>query len=136
MIKKLVKKFNLNKNEQGLTLTEVLIALAVLGVVSVPFLAGLSGSFGAITIADERTIAESLARTQLEVINNALYDTTSPYGYNKITDIPAGYDIAITVILIDPETGNASTLDLGVQKVSVTISHATKQVLQVESYKS
>lgn len=130
--------FKFKKNETGITLVEVLVALSIFAVVGVTFVSALGTNFKVLLMADQRTTAESLAKTQMEAINNAPYNSTSPYTYNKITGIPAGYDINIAVVLINPETGAISALDLGVQKVTVTVTcqqHSPPEVIVVESYK-
>jgi hypothetical protein len=74
----------------------------------------------------------------MESINNAPYDSTPPYTYSKITGIPAGYDINIAVALVNPETGGSSAMDLGVQKVTVTVIYQQRippEVLVLETYK-
>lgn len=122
----------------GVTIAEVLIALAIFAVIGVTFVSALGTNFKVLLIADQRTTAESLAKTQMEEINNSPYDSTPPYSYNKISGIPEGYDININVALINPETGSVSALDLGVQKVTVTVTcqqHSPPEVLVLESYK-
>jgi len=134
----LMNKLKFRSSERGVTIAEVLIALAILAVVGVTFVTALGTNFKVLLMADQRTTAESLARTQMESINNAPYDSISPYAYNKITGIPSGYDINIAVALINPETGAVSALDLGVQKVTVTVTcvqHSPPEVLVLESYK-
>lgn len=134
----LMNKLKFRSSERGVTIAEVLIALAILAVVGVTFVTALGTNFKVLLMADQRTTAESLARTQMEAINNAPYDSISPYAYNKITGIPSGYDINIAVALINPETGAVSALDLGVQKVTVTVTcvqHSPPEVLVLESYK-
>jgi len=121
-----------------MTIAEVLIALAIFAVVGVTFVSALGTNFKVLLVADQRTTAESLVKTQMEAINNAPYDSTPPYTYDKITGIPAGYDINIAVALVNPETGAVSATDLGVQKVTVTITcqqHLPPEVLVLESYK-
>lgn len=125
-------------NETGMTIAEVLIALAIFSIVGVTFVSALGTNFKVLLLADQRTTAESLAKTQMEAINNAPYDSTPPYTYSKISGIPEGYDINIVVVLVDPETGSTSALDLGVQKVTVTVTcqqHSPPEVLVLESYK-
>lgn len=134
----LKEMFILRRRETGVTIAEVLIALAIFAVVGVTFVSALSTNFKVLLIADQRTTAESLARTQMEAINNAPYDSTPPYSYNKISGIPGGYDINISVALVNPETGAVSATDLGVQKVTVTVTcqqHSPPEVLVLESYK-
>jgi Tfp pilus assembly protein PilV len=131
-------KLKSQRSETGLTIAEVLIALAIFAVVGVTFVSALGTNFKVLTLADQRTTAESLAKTQMEAINNAAYDSTPPYTYSKITGIPAGYDVTIAVALVNPETGAVSALDLGVQKVTVTVTcqqHTPTTVLVLETYK-
>lgn len=127
-------------NQKGMTLVEVLIALAILGATAVTFLSGLTGSLKGTMIAQEQTIAESLARSQLEAIKNADYNTDKPTPtYQKITIPPekvtAGYDVIIAVKLLDPENDSA-TDDDGLQKVTVTVKRGDKSLLTMENYKA
>ena len=80
------------KNERGIGLIEVLIALAILGIVAAAFLSGLATASKAIYIADVRTTAESLARSQMEYVKNQPYDDTLPIVYTKIS-APPGFSI-------------------------------------------
>ena len=133
-----VRKASISRSELGMSLVEVLVALSLFAMVSVTFSNAMGTNYKVLIMADQRTIAESLAKTQLEAINNTPYNSTSPYTYNKISDIPAGYDINIAVALVNPETGATSALDLGVQKITVTVTcqwHSPTTVLTVASYK-
>lgn len=108
--------------QRGITLVETLIALSIIGAVAVAFLAGLTGSLRATIIADEHTVAESLARSQVEAIKKAAYDDD----YDDVEiETPQGYDIEIEV----------EELDVGLQKITVAVLHGDKTVLVVESYK-
>ncbi|MCX6007110.1 MAG: prepilin-type N-terminal cleavage/methylation domain-containing protein [Chloroflexi bacterium] len=142
-----MNKLKFKRNETGMTLPEALIALAIFAIVGVTFVSALGTNFKVLLMTDQRTTAESLAKTQLEAINNAPYDFTPPYEYSKIT-LPYGYDIQpngsdinhIAVVLIDPETGAVSGTDLGVQKVTCNVtclwqSPPWGSVIVVESYK-
>ena len=116
-------------NDKGFTLPEALISLFIFSAVTVIFTAALATNFKVLLIADQRTTAETLAKAQLEAINNAPYDFTPPYEYDKIT-VPYGYGIKpngsdanhIAVVRINPETGAVSDTDLGVQKVTCNVT--------------
>jgi Tfp pilus assembly protein PilV len=126
------------KNELGITIAETLVALSIFAITSVTFVAALGSNFKVLLMADQRTTAESLAKSQMEAINNAAYDSTAPYTYSTITGIPAGYSVNIVVALVNPETGSVSATDLGVQKVTVTVTcqqHSPPEVMVLESYK-
>lgn len=128
------KRLSFIGNESGMTLMEVLIAIAVLGVIAAAFLTALGGGLKGAMVADERTVAESLARSQLEAIRNAKYDDESPYGYAKI-DSPRGYDVTIAVKLFDPLTGSPDAKVTDFQRIIVTVFRDNKTVLKVETYK-
>jgi len=66
------------RNQKGQLLIEALIALAILGVVAVAFLTALTTASRAIIIADERTNAESLARTELEYVKSRDFSVPCP----------------------------------------------------------
>ena len=131
-------------NEKGITLVEALIAFMIFSVVAVTFIHALETNFRVLCMDRQRTTAESLAKTQLEVINNAPYNPVSPYSYDNITiSPPAGYQIAISKgVLIDPRNGTVSGTDYGVQKVTCNVTcsvrcfdNSTATVISIESYK-
>ncbi len=133
------------KNEKGFTLIEVLIAIALLGIIAVAFLGGLATASRALVIADERTTAESLARSQVEYVKNQGYIDYSadPHDvYNKIT-LPTGYSIDSTAVPFDPDTGQPYSQaggifvkDDGIQKITVTVGHQSKlEVIALDGYK-
>ena len=64
----------MNKGERGIGLIEVLIALVILGIIAIAFLGGLATTSKAVLVADIRTTAESLARSQMEDVKNQAYD--------------------------------------------------------------
>ena len=84
-----MKKLNLgvkltrvwHRPSPGFTLIEVLIALALFAIIAIVFAGGLATASRAVLIADVRTRAESLARTQMESIKEQDYveATASPW---------------------------------------------------------
>ena len=148
------------KNEKGFTLIEVMIAIALLGIIAVAFLGALATASRALVIADERATAESLARSQMEYVKNQDYkdaDIYNPYDpgppptggevtYAKITGIPAGYtiwgvdraDATVTDIIgvpWDSLNNQPVTTDVGLQRIKVIIQHHGKDVITLEDYK-
>jgi type II secretory pathway pseudopilin PulG len=131
-------------NQAGITLVEAVVAFGIFSIVAVVFIHALETNFRMLRMAKERTTAESLAKTQLEVINNARYNPISPYSYDNLTISQPGYTIAISKgILINPETGAVSGTDLGVQKVTCNVTSNWRHpddnfppvVITIESYK-
>ena len=86
------------KSQKGQALIEVLIGLTILGIVAVSFLAALTTASGAIIIADERTNAESLARTELEYVKSQSFSDNpwsyivSTTGYSTDSSYPSWWD--------------------------------------------
>jgi len=141
------------KKEKGFTAIEVIVALALLGIIAVAFLGGLATASKAIFIADERTTAESLARSQMEYVKSCEYKAyvppPPPLLYTKDGEESSthpGYFIWIDAfpihpdtgaLLINPDTGefllNPETpdpddfySDEDIQKIIVTVKHGTE----------
>ena len=124
-------------------LVEILVGLAILGVIGVAFISGMTSTFKAIGISQEKVAAESLAKSQIEYIKvqvtikvadyNPAYPATS---YELIT-VPAdlaaaGYSVNITV----PEVV-ISELEGGfeLQGVNVTVRRNNERKMQVSIYR-
>ena len=149
-------------NSKGFSLIEVIVALALLGIIGVAFFGGLATASKAIFIADERATAESLARSQMEDIKNQVYITAADYElgvpgtgevtYEKIADaeIPVGYVICsvnragdtVEDIIYgvpwnsDPAVNQAANFDAGLQRIKLIIKHLEKpDVITLEGYK-
>ena len=130
-------------NSKGVSAIEVIIALAILGIVAVAFLGGLYTALNATSIADERSVAQSLAQSQMEYIKNQDYDDSEHPLYDVISDIPDGYTIYgydeshpdWFAQRLDPE-GDGLTDDDGLQVITVTVKHQDKEVLTLEDYKA
>ena len=144
-LKKLYK--TLQDSSEGMTLIEVIIALAILGLVAVTFLVGVSTALKATSLADERATAQSLVQSQMEYAKSQGYITDNDQAeYLKLGDppdttvIPTGYSIRsldragyttgdtvdeIMGVPWDPEASPPvpSTDDNGIQKVTIIIYH-------------
>ena len=138
------------KNERGFSIVEVLVALALLGIIAVAFLGAMATASKAIFIADERATAESLARSQMEYVKNQSYSTINVDWYYTVTDSGrsssdppdwwdannppllsgnyAGYSVEVSA---DEDDDN-----VGIQKITVTVGHLSKpEVIILEGYK-
>ena len=113
--------------QKGTTLIEVLIAIALLGMIAVPFLTALSTSSRALIIADERTTAESLVRSQMEYVKSQEYDANGTYAEIADADIPVGYDVYLA---------NVTELEPGLQEITVTVERDGEPVLITSTYKA
>ena len=124
-------------DERGFTLLEVLVALGILAAVAVAFLMGMTTSSKAVMISQESVAAESLAKSQMEVIKNWEYDETNnpPYYEDaKLTNIPDGYDINIAAVRLDPKDDGFETDD-GLQEITVTVTHDVEATYTLVAHK-
>lgn len=117
--------------EAGETLIATLVALAIISMTGAVFLNGLATSSKATIVADKLSTAESLARTQMEFVRSAsyIYGATT-YTAASIPDIDdyVSYSVGIAAqALHNP--------DDGIQKITVTVSRNSNQVLTVTDYK-
>ncbi|NQT04764.1 MAG: type II secretion system protein [Dehalococcoidia bacterium] len=125
------KIMGLNRRELGITFLETVIALAILGAVSVAFLNGLTSASKSVFIVDEKTTAGSLAQSQMEWIKNA------SYSYNATSysaaPIPDGKDYLQYSSVVSAEP--VHTPDDGIQKITVSIQRSGKGVYFLQGYK-
>ncbi len=146
----------IKKSERGVSLIEVLIALVILGVVAVGFLAALNNSGNSVSMADERATAESLARSQLEYARQQIYlpapldgeteylkvDMSAHPNYEIKSVTRSGSEevnnLADEVIAVpwDSENNTAESSDIGLQRIKLVILHNGNIVLMMESYKT
>jgi prepilin-type N-terminal cleavage/methylation domain-containing protein len=120
--------------EQGLNLIEVLIALAILAAVAGVFLVATATSSKAVMVGQEQVSAEGLAKSQMESIQQQTYRADGLYAKLSQSQIPAGYDIQITVVRLDPQ-GLHTGADEGLQKITDNVTHGGKTVFTLEGYK-
>ncbi|MBA7712416.1 hypothetical protein ES703_121390 [subsurface metagenome] len=125
------------KSEKGFTFIEVVIALAVLGIIAGGFLGGLTTASKGLMIADERETANNLAEAQMEYVKNQEYDSTNnPPQYELLDYIPDGYSISVPMAeRLDADGDGYLDEDEGIQKIAITVRHNGKEVLTLEDYK-
>jgi len=124
-------------NQKGLTLIEVVIALAVFAAISVSLFIALNVSHETTHSVNEQTTAESLTRATLEYIKSCDYDDINNppvYGVDPTLDIPTKYSIEVTAERLDPK-GDGFDNDDGIQKVTVQVKYDGELVLTTVSYK-
>ena len=141
-------------SSRGFTLIEVLIALALVGIIAIAFLGGLTTASRAVLTADVRTTAESLARSQMEHVKAQDYIAAPDGGeatYLKLTDIPDNYIICsvnrgretdncgagepIIAVPWDTASNEAVANDNDLQRIELVVKHGDKVVITLEGYK-
>ena len=140
------------KNEAGLSLIELVIALGLLGLISMALLSSMSGASRAFYTADERSTAESLARRELEYVKNLDYNVyecdpaclrvptwnyelpTAPPVWDSSHALPSGY--ASYSVNVTAELLPMHFYYDGIHKITVIIYHNdTNPVVTLEGYK-
>ena len=118
-------------DQSGTTFIETVVAMALLGIIAAVLLSGLATASRASMIIDEQTTAESLARSQMEwakmaayAVNATAYSPASIPGEEDYT----GYSVSIAA-------ASLNSPDDGIQKITVTVKHYDKEVVQLEGYK-
>jgi type II secretory pathway pseudopilin PulG len=125
------KIMGLNRRELGITLLETVIALAILGAVSVSFLNGLTSASKAVFIVDKKTTAESIAQSQMEWVKNASYSYNAT-SYSAVP-IPDGKDYLQYSSVVSAEP--VHTPDDGIQKITVSVQRSGESVYFLQGYK-
>jgi len=154
-IRRLIRK--LNSRENGYTLIEVLVALAILGFIGTALYVTLGTSLITTGEVDERTTAKNLAESQMEYVKqmklNLLehpeYGENPPEGegaYEPNAEIMAeygsGYEVTIDAVPADiPPEDEGYIRDQYLQLITVRVFHdgdgdgEKEQVLKLEGYK-
>lgn len=97
-------------------LIEILISIAIFGVISVGFLSALVAGYHGVIVAHDVTMAESLTRTEFEDVRNASFPVV---GY---LEPHSKYDVVVTVENItDLDTYAIVEAPSDFQKVTVTV---------------
>jgi len=132
------------KKKSGVSFIEVLIALAILGIIATAFITAIFVATMSIAIADERTNAESLAKTQMEYVKQQPYNDSGLYfeidldGTQYLEGTPYSIwsvdseDIIVEEIIAVPVHEGT---DAGLQKITLKIFHGDREVLTLEGYK-
>ena len=128
-------KFKLFRGQTGFTLIEVTFAVGLLALIGVVFIGSLNTAYRSVGVLDEKTQAEALARSQMEIIKDSTYQDSGNYTALTI-DLPTQYSMSINVQDITPTpTLQENTL----QEIKVSVSRPTgegdRPIFSVSTYK-
>ena len=117
---------------RGVSLVEILVALSLMGGVTVMVLSALSTGTKAVVVLDELTTAENVAQAQLEYTKSVAYQSV-PATYGLISSLPGSY--TVTVDAEEVFTNGEITPRAEMQKLTVKVYHQTDLIFVKEGYK-
>ena len=115
---------SLSRDDKGISIVEVIVAVALLGIIGVGFLSALFTVSRVTLTTDERQTASNLAETQMEYVKSLGYATAyepAPTGTEY-----TGYTVNINT---------APLQDSNIQKITININHDSKLASTLEGYK-
>jgi prepilin-type N-terminal cleavage/methylation domain-containing protein len=124
------------KNQAGFSLVEVLLAVALIGVLSLSVPSALAGANRATLKTNQHIVAENLARSQMDYVQSQPYDSENitPV-YALIPDIPTPYSIVTPMAQrLDPK-GDGTANDDGLQRITVGVKHGDTIVFTLIDFK-
>jgi len=124
------------QTQNGFSLIEILVAIALVGILGMAIPGALSTANRTTIISNEHTMAESLARSQMDYIQNQSYDSIdNPPVYAVLSNLPATYSIVtLMATRLDPK-GDGTAQDDGLQQITVTVKHGTEIVYTLIDFK-
>ncbi len=131
------KGFRTLNDEEGTTLVEELVTVAIIGIGIVILVAMITTGVVGVRQVDDRVLAESLARSQLEIIKDAAYQADPvSVPYPAVAPIP-NYSVAVGIEYWNATTSAfvAAVRNDGLQKITVTVSSAGTPLVQTAEYK-
>jgi len=126
-IRGLLKRAIALRRQDGISLVEVLVALAITGGTVAIFLTGLSTGTKGVEVTYEQTMAENVARSQLEYTKSQEY-LPVPASYDTISSLPVDFTVSV-------EASAVADRDEDIQKITVTVYRSGETVLVKESFK-
>jgi prepilin-type N-terminal cleavage/methylation domain-containing protein len=115
------------KGERAFTLIEVLLSLALLGILAVVFLATFSTGSRVLISTDEQETAKNVAEGQMEYVQQQPYAASYPAAPIG-TEYP-GYSASIS-------TSNITSRDGNIQRITVIITHHGEEAMRLEGFKA
>lgn len=126
----------ISRKENGVSLIEVLVAVALMASIGCVILYSLNTTNRVTRLTNEKTMAESLAQAQLEDIVRADFDDVNqPPVYPEIGYPDPSYTIVINPQHITFDNHTATTTATGLQKITVEIYYDGNLMTTTEAFK-
>ena len=126
--------FRFIKEQMGFSLIEVIVAVAIFGLIGVTVFRALDTNYRAIGILDEQVVATNLATNHFEAISKSPYADNYDDVVDNIT-IPAQYDVNYSIDFSDDGYTWGDTYST-LQRITIFVSHGEKPVLSMCTYKA
>jgi len=126
--------YRIFNSEEGTTLVEELVSVAVIAIGIVILVAMITTGVIGVRLVDDKVIAESLARSQLELIKDSSYLAAYP----AVAPIP-NYSVGVGIEYWNwngtTGTFGSTVHNDGLQRITVTVSSAGTTLVQTAEYK-
>jgi prepilin-type N-terminal cleavage/methylation domain-containing protein len=110
------------KSQKGFSLIEIVIALALLGILATGFIGALGNASKSLSFTDERQTAITIAEHQMEYIKEQDYSTS----YTQDPTITSNYPGYSVITYVESITSR----DNNIQKIRiVVVNHNGKQII-------
>jgi type II secretory pathway pseudopilin PulG len=116
------------RDSKGTVLLETVIATIVFALVGTAVMAGLSTMYQSGAITEAQSVAENVARNQMEFVFSQPYQEPQQTPYPTMTGIPAGYSVVTTLAFAD-----SVDPDPEVEKITVTSRHNGQDILTLQT---
>jgi type II secretory pathway pseudopilin PulG len=108
---------------------EVTIAILLLGILAVGFMAGLGTASKVLFVTDEKETMKNLAETEMEYVHQQTYNSDGDYA--KIANVPQEY-LAYDVTIPPAVTLSSANATVHMQQVTVIVSRDNRQFTVVD----
>ena len=120
-------------DSRGGLLLETVVAIIVFALIGTTVLVGVSTARRSGAITDNQSIAENIARNQMEYTFSRAYKAP-PLNYASISDLPGNdFNVPTGFTVTSTATLRSGSVDPNLETVRVTVSHLGEEVLVVET---
>jgi len=124
-------------NQRGMSLVEILVALALLGIAGIAFLSGLTTLFQGVMVSQRSVTMEGLAKSQMEYAKSQPYDNiNNPPEYLSLDSVPANYTVVVSAERVETTPGGGTSNDTGLQQITVTVTRDEGRTLVLSGYRA